>query len=103
MARINYLELPVSTTAAAKSFYSHAFGWTFTDFGPTYAATVTGDSDLGLQADPEQKTAALLPVIQVEDLEARTACCRSVGRDDHPPDLWLPRRAALPLPRPGWA
>ena len=70
MARINYLELPVATTAAAKSFYSGAFGWAFTDFGPTYAATVSGDSDLGFQADPAQKTAALLPVIEVGDLEA---------------------------------
>ena len=79
MARINYLELPVATTEAAKSFYSGAFGWAFTDFGPTYAATVTGDSDLGFQADPAQQTAALLPVIEVEDLEATQRAVESAG------------------------
>ncbi len=79
MARINYLELPVATTDAAKSFYSGAFGWGFTDFGPTYAATLNGDSDLGFQADPEQKTAALLPVIQVDDLKASLAAVEASG------------------------
>lgn len=70
MARINYLELPVGDTAKAKTFYAAAFGWTFADFGPTYAATTTGDTDIGFQADSTQKTAAPLPVIEVEDLEA---------------------------------
>ena len=79
MARINYLELPVSATATAKSFYSNAFGWSFTDFGPTYAATLTGDSDIGFQADPAQKTAALLPVVQVDDLEGAQRAIESAG------------------------
>jgi uncharacterized protein len=79
MARLNYLELPVTAIEAAKSFYSGAFGWAFTDFGPTYAATTTGDSDLGFQADPDQKTAALLPVIQVDDLEESLAAVQASG------------------------
>ena len=79
MARINYLELPVATTEAAKSFYLGAFGWAFTDFGPSYAATVTGDSDLGFQADPAQQTAALLPVIEVDDLEATQRAVEATG------------------------
>lgn len=69
-ARLAYLELPVRETTAAKQFYTAAFGWAMTDFGPTYAATTTGDTDMGLQADPAQRTAAPLPVIQVDDLEA---------------------------------
>ena len=79
MARINYLELPVTATAAAKSFYSGAFGWSFTDFGPTYAATTTGESDIGFQADPEAKTAALLPVIEVDDLESVQRAVEAAG------------------------
>ena len=79
MAKLNYLELPVETTEAAKSFYSGAFGWAFTDFGPTYAATIGGDSDIGFQADPEQKTRALLPVVQVDDLEASLAAVEAAG------------------------
>jgi predicted enzyme related to lactoylglutathione lyase len=69
-ARLNYLELPVADTGAAKTFYAAAFGWSFTDFGPTYAATTSGDTDIGFQADSEAKTAAALPVIEVDDIEA---------------------------------
>jgi len=73
MARINFLELPVADTGAAKAFYGAAFGWQFDDFGSSYACTMTGDTDIGFQADPAQKTAAPLSVIQVEDLEAALA------------------------------
>jgi uncharacterized protein len=70
MARLNYVELPVRDIAAAKAFYESAFGWSLTEFGPTYAATLTGDTDIGLQADSSEATAAPLPVIEVNDLEA---------------------------------
>ena len=70
MARLNYVELPVRDVAAAKTFYERAFGWTITEFGPTYAATLTGDTDIGLQGDPAEATRAPLPVIEVENLEA---------------------------------
>ncbi len=79
MARVNYLELPVAGTDAAKRFYADAFGWTFTDYGPTYAATTTGDTDVGFQADPEAKSAAPLAVIQVEDLDAALAAVVRAG------------------------
>ncbi|MEO7681906.1 MAG: VOC family protein [Sphingomonas sp.] len=79
MARLNYLELPVADTARAKSFYADVLGWTFTDFGPTYAATTSGDTDIGFQADPDEKTAAALPVIEVHDLEATERAVRSAG------------------------
>ena len=70
MARLNYLELPVGDAAAAKAFYASAFGWHFADYGPTYAATTTGDTDIGFQADPAEQTAAALPVVEVDDIDA---------------------------------
>ena len=79
MARLNYVELPVAEIAAAKSFYEAAFGWSLTEFGPTYAATLTGDTDIGLQADASEATKAPLPVIEVEDLEAALAAVESAG------------------------
>lgn len=81
MARLNYLELPVAGTAKAKTFYGAAFGWSFTDFGPTYAATTSGDTDIGFQADPGGKTKAALPVIEVDDLEAALAAVKKAGGD----------------------
>ncbi|SEM59221.1 hypothetical protein SAMN05192583_0753 [Sphingomonas gellani] len=70
MARINYVELSVPGTDDARRFYTEAFDWQFTDFGPDYAATMTGDVDLGLNAHPEQHMDSPLPVIEVADLEA---------------------------------
>ncbi len=79
MARMNYLELPVADTARASAFYRQAFGWTFADFGPTYASTTTGDTDIGLQADDDAKSASPLPVIEVQDLEAALAAVEAAG------------------------
>ncbi|HEX8063856.1 MAG TPA: VOC family protein [Allosphingosinicella sp.] len=79
MARFNYVELPVGDVAAAKTFYEAAFGWSLTGFGPTYAATVTGDTDIGLQGDPSEATRAPLPVIDVADLEAALAAVEAAG------------------------
>lgn len=79
MARLNYLELPVGDLAAAKAFYTAAFGWDFTDFGPSYASTMSGDTDIGLQGDIAEQTAAPLPVIEVADLEMAEAAVQAAG------------------------
>ncbi len=71
MARIDYVELPSATAhELTRAFYARAFGWQFTDFGPDYSATTSGDVDLGLQGDPADGLAAPLPVIRVDDVEA---------------------------------
>jgi hypothetical protein len=79
MARLNYVELPVRDVGAAKAFYEAAFGWSLTAFGPSYAATLTGDTDIGLQGDPAEATKAPLPVIDVPDLEAAQAAVTEAG------------------------
>jgi hypothetical protein len=79
MARLNYVELPARDVPGLKTFYSGVFGWSFTDFGPDYAAMTTGDVDVGLNGDAEQATAQLLPVIEVDDLEGTLAAVRAAG------------------------
>jgi hypothetical protein len=79
MARLNYVELPVREIGPAKAFYEAAFGWSLTGFGPTYAATTTGDTDLGLQGDAAEATQAPLAVIDVPDLEAALAAVEAAG------------------------
>jgi predicted enzyme related to lactoylglutathione lyase len=70
-ARIDYVELPSATAhELTRGFYSKAFGWSFTDFGPDYSATTTGDVDIGLNGQPEEALSAPLPVVRVDDLEA---------------------------------
>ena len=77
--RPDFLELPVADVAAARAFYAAAFGWETTAFGPTYACTVTGDVDLGLQADPAERTSAPLIVIRTADLDAALAAIEQAG------------------------
>ena len=79
MARLDYVELPGTDIAAARSFYEQAFGWTMTQFAPTYAATMTGDTDVGIQSDSEERPSAPLPVIQVKGLEAYLAAVEAAG------------------------
>lgn len=79
MARINYIELSGMNVAAQKAFYSSAFGWDFTDFGGDYAATTTGDVDLGIDGDSPRAALAPLPVIEVADLEAALAAVEAAG------------------------
>ena len=70
-ARIDYVELPSATAhELARAFYSKAFGWAFTDYGPDYSATTTGEVDVGLNGQTGEALATPLPVIRVDDLEA---------------------------------
>ena len=79
MARINYVELPAADIEAAKAFYGRAFGFALTAFGPSYAATMTGDVDLGLQGEVREASKAPLPVIEVDDLEAALEAVKAAG------------------------
>ena len=79
MARLDYVELPAGDVAVTKTFYERAFGWSMTQFAPTYAATTTGDTDIGLDGDASEKPKAPLPVIQAMDLEAAQESVEAAG------------------------
>jgi predicted enzyme related to lactoylglutathione lyase len=78
--KLDYLEMPATgaTLDRAKAFYSSAFGWAFTDYGPTYAAFDEGIEG-GLQADAAEAPAAPLPVLYSEELEATFAAVQGAG------------------------
>ena len=71
MPKLNivYLELPAQELAASRDFYANLFGWTFQDYGPTYAAFSESGIEGGLNADPAERTTAPLAVIESENLE----------------------------------
>ncbi|MEO6580442.1 MAG: VOC family protein [Sphingomicrobium sp.] len=69
-ARIDYVELPsVTAHELTRAFYSKAFGWAFTDYGPDYAATDGGVVDVGLNGQVDEALSAPLPVVRVDDLD----------------------------------
>jgi predicted enzyme related to lactoylglutathione lyase len=79
-ARIDYVELPSATAhELTRAFYAKAFGWVFTDYGPSYAATSNGTVDVGLQGDPSDALSTPLPVIRVDDLDAALAAVTTAG------------------------
>jgi predicted enzyme related to lactoylglutathione lyase len=77
--RIDYIEFPGADLPATKGFYSQAFGWTFTDYGPAYAAFDNAGVDGGINADPGDRAAAPLVIIFATDLEAMEARVRAAG------------------------
>ena len=79
MARLNYVELPVRDVEATRTFFAAAFGWDFTSYGPSYAATEGMPANLGLQGDSAEWSGAPLPVIEVDDLEATEAAIGAAG------------------------
>ncbi len=74
--KIDYVELPGGELSGTKAFYAAAFGWTFTDYGPTYAAFEQG-LDGGFQA--EEAASAPLVILYARDLEAMEAKVRAAG------------------------
>ena len=81
MARPNFIELPTRDLAASQVFFDSIFGMKMTRFGPTYACTMTGDVDIGLQADKSEASGAPLPVIEVADLEATLSAVTAAGAE----------------------
>jgi predicted enzyme related to lactoylglutathione lyase len=77
--KIDYIELPGQDLAATKDFYARAFGWTFVDYGPQYAAFDNGGVDGGFNAYPEDQAKAPLVVLFATDLEAMHAKVLAAG------------------------
>ena len=78
--KLDYLEMPATggTLDSVKAFYSAAFSWSFTDYGPTYSAFDEG-LDGGFQADAAEASAKPLPVLYSEDLEETLAAVEAAG------------------------
>ena len=74
--RIDYVEFAGGDLIATKRFYEQAFGWAFTDYGPSYSAFDEG-LDGGFNADGQSR--APLVILYADDLEAAEARVRAAG------------------------
>jgi uncharacterized protein len=77
--RIDYVELPVGDLGATKAFYASAFGWGFTDYGPTYAGFEDAGLDGGLATGDAAMTAAPLVLLKADALEEALARVEAAG------------------------
>jgi predicted enzyme related to lactoylglutathione lyase len=76
--KIDYVEMPGGDLPATKAFYAEAFGWSFTDYGPAYAAFDEG-LDGGFDADAAAAPTKPLVVLFAHDLEAMLAKVEAAG------------------------
>jgi predicted enzyme related to lactoylglutathione lyase len=76
---MDYVEFTVSDLAAAKSFYTTAFGWEFNDYGPSYAGIKGPERELGGFSVGEVKAGGPLVVLYSDDLDASLAAVQSAG------------------------
>jgi predicted enzyme related to lactoylglutathione lyase len=54
--KINYVEFPAKDIIATKIFFTTAFGWTFTDYGPDYTAFENEGLDGGFYTSEQTST-----------------------------------------------
>jgi uncharacterized protein len=76
--RIDYVEFLTADIARAKAFYSGAFGWEFTDYGPEYAAFFDGRLNGGFMAG-EPKPGGPLVILFASDLAAAQRAVEDAG------------------------
>jgi uncharacterized protein len=78
---IDYVEIHVDDVAAAKTFFSGAFGWRFNDYGDDYAGIQApdGDGEVGGLTVGDTRGASPLVLVISEDLDASLAAVRGAG------------------------
>jgi predicted enzyme related to lactoylglutathione lyase len=77
---IDYIEFTVRDLAAAKRFYTKAFGWQFADYGPDYAGIKGADGEVGgLRRADEVQAGGALVILYSDDLEASVAAVKAAG------------------------
>lgn len=75
---IDYVEWQSRDLSRSKAFFQNAFGWTFTDYGPGYAAFEQG-LDGGIEAADSENPAPPLIILRTDDLDAARDAVVSAG------------------------
>ena len=85
---LNNIELPATDMAATKVFYTEVFGWSWTDYGPTYSAADASGTEVGLSTDatpapspPANDESSIGPLVlfQVNDLDSTITTVTASG------------------------
>jgi predicted enzyme related to lactoylglutathione lyase len=66
---IDYIELHVNAVANSKKFYGDAFGWSFQDWGPEYAAFEHANVSGGITNELVSASGAPLVILYASKLE----------------------------------
>jgi predicted enzyme related to lactoylglutathione lyase len=77
--KIDYVEFASPDLGKTRRFFEKAFGWTFQDYGPAYAAMTNAGLDGGIQGEPAEASAAPLVILKANDLEAAEKAVTRAG------------------------
>lgn len=76
---VNYIEFPADDLIAIKAFYTKAFGWKFTDYGPEYVAFADGALEGGFTKGEISAEKGPLVILYSTDLEASVTAVELAG------------------------
>jgi uncharacterized protein len=80
--KINYIEFPVRNMNVTKTFFTGVFGWSFTDYGPEYAAFSNAGIEGGVfksESRISTKNGSVLIVFYSEALEKTQSKIQGAG------------------------
>ena len=67
-SHINYIEFKANDLSAIKAFYTAAFGWSFTDYGPTYTAFSDAGVEGGFEISKDEIVNGVLVILYHKNL-----------------------------------
>lgn len=76
---INYIEFKAHDLKKIKTFYTEAFGWKFTDYGPTYTSFAESGVYGGFELSEEPILNGALVVLYHADLESVQTDVKKAG------------------------
>lgn len=79
MVRIDNIEFNVTDIERSKAFYGGLFGWTFTDFGPTYSEFTDGQLTGGFTTGAPPNPGGPLVILRTDDLAGMQAQIEAAG------------------------
>lgn len=78
---INYVEFKANDLEKIKEFYTESFGWTFTDYGPTYIAFSESGLEGGFEKTENEIVNGALIVLYHKNLDSiKSKIIKSNGR-----------------------
>jgi predicted enzyme related to lactoylglutathione lyase len=89
-ATADYVEFVVRDIAKTKAFYGAVFGWSFTDYGPSYTSFSDGALGGGFTTDGTPHPGGPLMVFHVTDLDTALAKVRAAGGSIAKPPFAFP-------------
>jgi uncharacterized protein len=77
--RIDNIEFNVTDIARSKAFYGEVFGWTFTDYGPSYTEFTDGRLTGGFTTGEAVRPGGPLVILYADDLAATQQRVEAAG------------------------